>query len=70
MFGRTLRLEIIRSVSTKRQQFIILGAVQLVDVQLEGGSGRKVVLLIAETGKDHTWEHQRSRQSHLITVHQ
>lgn len=51
MFGRTLRLEIIRSVSTKRQQFIILGAVQLVDVQLEGGSGRKVVLLIAERGK-------------------
>ena len=70
MLARTLRLEIVCSVSAKRQQFIILGTVQLVDVQFESRSGRKVILLVAKAREDHTRKHKRGRQPHFITVHQ
>ena len=48
MPARTIRLEIVCSVSAKRQQFIILGTVQLVDIQFESRSGRKVILRVAK----------------------
>ena len=69
MLARTLRLKIISSVSSKRQQFIVLGPIQLVDIQFKRSSCRKVILLITKARKDHTRKHKRSRQSHLIAVH-
>lgn len=60
MLARAFGLEIIGGASPECQKFIILGTIQLVDIQFKSCHGRKVILSVTKTRKDYTRKHKRS----------